>query len=87
MRATMAEPRKKRKPGPGRPKGPTPPKELIAAFRGTTAFLEWFVGLVEHCRKVSGWRSITKTDVIVKALTTYAKEVGYEPEAPNGSES
>lgn len=81
MAVLMAE--EKRNKG-GRPKGERPPKEMITAFRGSAAFAEWFVGLVEHCRVVSGWRGISKTDVIVKALVSFAKEVGYEPKAPNG---
>ncbi|AGA26043.1 hypothetical protein Sinac_1665 [Singulisphaera acidiphila DSM 18658] len=73
---TMTEPAKgKRKPGAGRPKGPTPRRKTIAAFKGSEPFEEWFDGLVEHCR-------IPASSVIELALIVFAKQEGYEPEPP-----
>jgi hypothetical protein len=38
----------------GRKKGETPPKKLVAAFKGTEKFAKWFEGLVELNRKLVG---------------------------------
>ena len=78
---TMARARK-RKPGAGRPKGPTPPREPIAAFRGSEEFAAWFEGLVEHCRASSGWADISGASVIERALICIAREMGYDKPPP-----
>jgi hypothetical protein len=73
---------RRRKPGAGRPKGPEPPREVIAAFRGTREFAEWFEGLVEHCRQESGWSTIPAATVIERALICVARDLGYDKPAP-----
>jgi hypothetical protein len=69
------EPKKKRKPGAGRPKGPEPRRKTIAAFKGSEAFDEWFRGLLDHCR-------IPGSSAIEKGLILLAEQEGYEPEPP-----
>lgn len=76
---TMA---RKRKPGAGRKKGPTPPRSMIAAFKGTEEFAAWFDGLVEHCRTTSGWPDLPASSIIERALYCLAKQQGYEAEPP-----
>jgi hypothetical protein len=71
MVTKMADPpKRKRKPGAGRPKGAEPPRRSIAAFKGSEAFAQWFDGLVEHCR-------MPTSTVIEHALILLAQERGY----------
>lgn len=70
--ATM--PRKKRT-GAGRPKGPTPPRETIASFKGSAAFAKWLEAFVRHCR-------MPASSVIENALIEYARFRGFDQEAP-----
>lgn len=70
----------------GRPKGETPPRQMIASFRGTPGFEAWFDGLVEHIRKQVGWNTLPKSAVIERALTCLAAEVGYKPAVPPAEE-
>jgi len=69
---TMA--RKKRS-GPGRPKGPSVPRKMIAAFKGTEDFSQWIKALMRHCR-------MPASSIIENALIDYAKKVGFDEEAP-----
>jgi hypothetical protein len=66
----------------GRPKQTEPTKQMIASFRGTPAYAEWFDGLVEHCRDDSGYPTLPASSVIQRALISLAKEVGYDSEPP-----
>lgn len=66
---------KKRKPGAGRPKGPTPPRKTIAAFKGSEAFAEWFDAFVRHCR-------MPASSVIENALILYAEQREFAEPAP-----
>ncbi|WP_422924443.1 hypothetical protein [Singulisphaera sp. PoT] len=81
MLSTMTEPKRRRGAG-GRPKSTGPLKEMIAAFKATPAFSQWFLGLVDHCRRKFGFPGISKTDVIIRALKAFAKEVDYREEPP-----
>src|ERR1022692_4460785 len=57
-----------------RKKGQTPPKKLIAAFKGTEKYAEWFEGLVELNRKLVGWEDLPASVVLEKALHCLAKQ-------------
>ena len=72
----------KRKPGAGRKKGAAPPKAMIAAFKGSEEFAAWFDGLVEHCRRTSGWPDLPASTIIERGLHSLAKEQGYDAEPP-----
>lgn len=76
---TMA---KKRRVGPGRPKGEEPAKGVIASFRGSPEFAGWFDGLVRHVRKKTDFPSISATSVIERSLICLARELGYEEPPP-----
>jgi hypothetical protein len=71
---TMTKP-KKRKPGAGRPKGPSPPRRTIASFKGSEEFEVWFAELVDHCR-------IPASSVIELALICYARQEGFKGDPP-----
>ncbi len=73
---------KKRKPGPGRKKGTTPPRGMIASFRGSPEFQIWFDGLVEHVRKESGWADLKASSIIERSLHCFAREKGYDVDPP-----
>ena len=70
----------RKKPGPK--KGPRPPRRVIVTFKGTEEFDQWIDRLVLHCKASSGWSSITASSVIEKALVLFAREQGFEEDAP-----
>ena len=76
--ATMAKSRKH----VGRPKGPEPPRQIIASFKGTADYAAWFDSLVEHCRDKSGWSALPAAAVVERALACLAKEQGFDEPPP-----
>lgn len=78
----MLQMAKKRRPGPGRPKGAGPAREMIASFRGSPEFSAWFEELVEHIRRETGFPSISATSVIERSLICLAREMGFDKPAP-----
>ena len=58
----------------GRPPSPNPMR-AIASFKGSDEFAAWFDGLASHCR-------LTASGLIEHALVAYAKQQGFEQQAP-----
>jgi hypothetical protein len=67
----MAKPKKNQG---GRPKVPVP-RSMIASFRGSPEFAEWFQRLVAYLR-------IPGSSAIEKGLILLAREEGFDEEAP-----
>ena len=80
--STMTLPKRKRKPGAGRPKSIRPIRDTTLTVRVTDEFDVWLEGLVDHCRKDANWLGLTKTAVVIQALVCLAKERGYDEDPP-----
>ncbi len=78
----MATMTRRRRPGAGAKKGDVPPKNVIAAFKGSPEFEEWFNGLVDHCAKATGWPELPASNVIERALICLANQLSYEAKPP-----
>jgi len=55
---------------------------MIAAFKGSSEFGEWFERLLEYCRRESGWATLPASSVIERALILFARDQGFDEEAP-----
>ena len=69
MVATVMTPPKKR--GPGRPKGESQRKTIIA-LKGVPEFGTWLSEFSDHC-------GLSQADTVGQALIVYAKERGFRP--------
>lgn len=72
---TMAEPKKRRKPGAGRPKGERPPREMVCSFKGYPEFQEWV-------RELAAARRLPVSVMIEHALMLYAEHHEFPKKAP-----
>jgi hypothetical protein len=55
---------------------------MIASFKGSPAFAEWFDRLLEHVRTELEVPDLPASYVIERGLRCYAKEKGFTEEAP-----
>jgi hypothetical protein len=75
MAVTMTQPKKKRKPGAGRPKGEKPPRAVIVTFKGYPEFDEWMDRLAASMR-------LPKSLLIEHALIEYARSHEFDEPPP-----